>query len=485
MPKPAVTISLLVGVVILILALLTDCGGPTGLAQYVAHDCTTTPEQIVSARRSLRNTGMSKCADEATCDDAFVLAELARATDCPGVSLNGKIDTVSIVSVGPTTVHLFFEASISMYPYLAQETGLKNHLRAVVRKLQSPLNPAADNRKYYYVGYRSASIYDGESEQNFIETLTEEQLGDELSDVGKYSSDIADLVDSAFTKTGPADAAILVSDFVFSPPGNGNDDTQWFGKQQNAIIDLVEQRLALRNSDFSVVLIAADSDFDGLYYSPKEKGQKVKSKEFKGKRPYYYLVAGPRQLALGATERIESTIGKEMVFFSPETLKVPVSVVAPMSPSEGSFRESTDTDVPTITDAKPAFRVGACEGALIVRLKADLSGLADAARAVEPATVSGGDFELVEVVPITPAQPPYTHYVTLRRRGTQFPGTIIVEVPRSDASNMRNRYFQADLGDPYDFPGKTFGLQQLVEGIEGAYARYASTPAATLTFRIE
>ena len=149
--------------------------------------------------------------------------------------------------------------------------------------------------------------------------------------------------------------------------------------------------------------------------------------------------------------------------------------------SRGRFSVSEDTDVPTLTRVKTATG-GANANTLLVTLHADLSGLADAQAAVEGALVTGG-FELVEVVPIREA--PYTHAITLRRSGTQYPGEVTLRLPRGSSADLSGRYLSDDVADPSTFPGRTFGLQQLVEGVEGAYEPFADAPAAVLTFVIQ
>ena len=255
---------------LLLLSLLTHgCGGSTGLAKYVGEDCTTTPDNIALARKSLRNTGLSKCAEVATCDDAFVMAQMAGSAGCERVTLAGEAaDSPAGLppatrADGPTALHVFFESSASMNAYIAQQAGLKDHLLDAVQRMQSPMGRAADSLGFYYVAERSAP-YAGAA-MDFVASLRPGRL----PEVGAATSDIADLVATAFAKTSPTDAIVLVSDYVFSP-GRGVNAAQYLSQQKIVIRDLVQRRLR-DQADFSVAIVAAEGDFDGDVLRPQQR----------------------------------------------------------------------------------------------------------------------------------------------------------------------------------------------------------------------
>ena len=478
LPRRGAPAPLVLAVGLALAAGLGQACGTDSLAALPDEDCAVTAAQLTRARQTLRNRGDADCASaEAPCDDAFVLAALTAVSDCDAVVLAGATPGADLgtatsgTATGARTLHLLFESSASMNAYLAQQRGLPDHLFDGIQALRSPTTGIVEAVRPYYIGSREAA-FEGDA-MDFVATLTAQRI----PDVGKSTSDVAGLVEAAFAKTGPADAIVLVSDFVFSP-GRGVDAVQFLRKQETRIKEAIERRQA-RRPDFSVALVAASSDFRGTYYDRDDRTHR-----YDGRRPYYYLVAGPQSLVLQAAQVLARESNGETAFFPPATLTVPAALApAKADGREGRYRIVEDAAAPTLGDAKPA-NGGPNDGRLYVRLHADLSGLPSPERDLLDAENEAG-YVVDDVEALPRSRRPMTHEVILRHGGRRvYPGAVRLEVPRPAAASLRRRYLDDDTGGPSTFEGKTFGLQQLVEGIAGAYAAYADEPLATLTFHV-
>ena len=306
-----------------------------------------------------------------------------------------------------------------------------------------------------------------------------------LGEVGIHArARLEEEVEAAFAKTAPATAVVLVSDFVFSP-AKGVEAKEFLRKQEVRIKEAIEQRQATL-PDFTVALVAADSDFDGTYYTRRAPADgREKKVQYEGQRPYYYLVAGPQAIVLQTAQVLERESRGETAFFSPTTQSLPVELVeARGDRSEGYYRIVQGTVVPTLTDAKLA-NGGKYDDRLRVHLRADLSGLPSPERDLMRASGETG-FEVVEIDALPRSARPMTHEIVLEYDGRRiYPATVELAVPRPAVASLRSRYLDDDIAGPSTFPGKTFGLQQLVEGIAAAYATHEREPLAMLSFQIQ
>ena len=118
--------------------------------------------------------------------------------------------------------------------------------------------------------------------QDFIERLEPSTFQQRGGDRGV--SDLQKILHTVVEKVDDKNAAILISDFVFSP-GKNNNAQDYLNNQQVGInIDFVEK---MKKLDLSAIVIQLQSNFDGTYYDKTNKPVSLHCK-----RPYYIWIFG-------------------------------------------------------------------------------------------------------------------------------------------------------------------------------------------------
>lgn len=132
--------------------------------------------------------------------------------------------------------------------------------------------------------------------QDFIEKLepsTFKQRGGNRS-----VSDLKNILNAVLKTVNDKNAAVLISDFVFSPGKNTNARDYLNNQGVGIKIDFAEK---LKEFDLSAVVIQLQSNFDGLYYNKTNKPI-----QFNGKRPYYIWI-------IGNTNQISQILNKKIL----------------------------------------------------------------------------------------------------------------------------------------------------------------------------
>lgn len=118
--------------------------------------------------------------------------------------------------------------------------------------------------------------------QDFIEKLEPSIFRQRGGD--RSVSDLKNVLNTVLETVNNKNAAILISDFVFSPGGKTNAQDFLNNQGVGIKIDFAEK---LKSYDLSAVVIQLESNFDGLYYD------KTNTKIYLNcKRPYYIWVIG-------------------------------------------------------------------------------------------------------------------------------------------------------------------------------------------------
>lgn len=132
--------------------------------------------------------------------------------------------------------------------------------------------------------------------QDFIEKLepsTFRQRGGE-----RNVSDLSNILTSVLKTVNDKNAAVLISDFVFSPGSNENAQDYLNNQGVGIKIAFAEK---LKVFDLSAVAIQLQSNFDGLYYDKTNKPIQINCK-----RPYYIWI-------IGNTKQISEILGKKIL----------------------------------------------------------------------------------------------------------------------------------------------------------------------------
>lgn len=120
--------------------------------------------------------------------------------------------------------------------------------------------------------------------QDFIEKLepsTFRQRGGDRS-----TSDLKNILSTVLKNIDEKNAAVLISDFVFSPGSNINAQDYLNNQGVGIKIDFAEK---LKVFDLSAVLVQLQSNFDGLYYDKTDKPISLNCQ-----RPYYIWIIGSK-----------------------------------------------------------------------------------------------------------------------------------------------------------------------------------------------
>ncbi|MDX2000886.1 MAG: hypothetical protein SFW35_00510 [Chitinophagales bacterium] len=134
--------------------------------------------------------------------------------------------------------------------------------------------------------------------EDFIEKLEPSSFRQRGGD--RSTSDISNVLQTVLSTVNDKNAAILISDFVFSP-GTNKDAEDYLNNQGVGIkISFAEK---LKEFDLSAVVIQLQSDFNGVYYDRTDKPIKINCK-----RPYYIWV-------LGSTDQIRTILNQKILDF--------------------------------------------------------------------------------------------------------------------------------------------------------------------------
>lgn len=132
--------------------------------------------------------------------------------------------------------------------------------------------------------------------QDFIEKLEPSVFKQRGGD--RSVSDLKNILSTVLKTVNDKNAAVLISDFVFSPGKNANAQDYLNNQGVGIKIDFAEK---LKEFDLSAAVIQLQSNFDGLYYEKTDKPI-----PFKGKRPYYIWI-------IGSTQQISAILEKKIL----------------------------------------------------------------------------------------------------------------------------------------------------------------------------
>ena len=196
----------------------------------------------------------------------------------------------------PFNINFYLENSASMDGYVNGVTEFETAIYNLLADLK--ISGAIDSLNLNYINKsipfqkKNALRLDI---QDFIEKLepsTFKQKGGDIS-----SSDIKNIIDTVLNVVDEKNAAILVSDFIFSPGGAANAIDYLNNQSIGLKVNFSEK---LDNFDLVTVVLKLESNFDGIYYTMDDTPL-----QFKGRRPYYIWF-------LGSSSQIETLISKEI-----------------------------------------------------------------------------------------------------------------------------------------------------------------------------
>lgn len=321
--------------------------------------------------------------------------------------------------------------------------------------------------------------------QDFIEKLEPSTFRQKGGD--RSVSDLKNIVNTVINTVNDQNAAVLISDFVFSPGKDVNAQDYLNNQGVGIKIDFAEK---IKEFELSAVIIQLESNFDGIYYDKANK--KI---PFKGKRPYYIWIFGSNQQISSILEKkiLDNIKGghlNRLVLQSIKEISVPNYKIL-SSPKIGDFSR-TELINKIITDASLS-KGNQNKGLFGFNIAVDFSkNIQDPSYFLDTTNyiLSNPNYQL-EVQSITDKSDTslsgYTHILKLKTsdlRSETLEIKVVGQTPNwvyenssIDDSNILNEVSEQQ---------KTFGLQHLVEGVNDAfYPKSSSNAISTLTITIK
>lgn len=429
-------------------------------------------------------------------DESALLAYIKRNRTYRKLAKDGKTPTVSlsgtVVSSKPVRLKLYLEASASMFPYDAPggNGSFKRALNDVLTQFDA-VNP--NQGKLYVVNTEVNDL--GLSLSQFFK---EKNIFTVAKTKGKTTStDFEKIFSDILQTTSGDELSILVSDLIYSDPSLTGMSAQ---KTLDAASSLLSTVFNPYAGTHSMLVIKLKADFDGTYYSWNNA-----KKKYAGERPYYLCLIGRNETmqrlyqdqTYQTIRRFDQLPGyADSWFFGRAASGRDGQAVTPFysilvnDPSrKGRFKRSNDevrshakavhelTDVQAdVTDKSLAVPVAVDLSAL--RLPASL--LIDASQyvvegkdnfrvtSVQAYSGANGTTHKLLISTDKPARGERSATIRLRR---QFPPRWIANTnTTNDASPDANT---------------TFGLENLLQGVERAYNPNNQTEYFTLKINLE
>lgn len=199
--------------------------------------------------------------------------------------------------IGAFNVNVFLENSASMDGYVKGVTNFETAIYNLLGDIR--ISGICDSLNLHYINksipYQKKNALSPEI-QDFIEKL--EPATFQLRGGDRSVSDLKSILNTVLKTVDNKNAAILISDFVFSP-GNKADAKDYLNNQSVGIkIDFAEK---LHAFDLATVVVHLESNFDGVYYDKTDKPIQLTTK-----RPYYIWI-------IGSTAQVEAILQKKIV----------------------------------------------------------------------------------------------------------------------------------------------------------------------------
>ncbi|WP_461077588.1 tellurite resistance TerB family protein [Spirosoma flavus] len=484
---------------------LASCTSPVGELDSQISDALTNDNQIdateAQAIKALLVKEKQDLADEkktaklytadGEVDDVALTAYIKRHIDYRKLAKEGEAPTIALTgaatSTKPLRLKLYLEASASMFPYDTPggNGAFKRTLNDVLTEFDA-INPGKG--QLYVVNTEVNDL--GLSMSQFFK---QKDIFTVAKTKGKTTStDFEGIFTEILRSTSGDDLSVLVSDLIYSDPTLTGMSAQ---KTLDAASSLLTAVFNPYANTHSMLVIKLKSDFNGTYYSWNNA-----KKPYNGERPYYLCLIGRNETmqrlyqdqTYQTIRRFDQLPGyADSWFFGRDTKAVTpfYSILVTDPARKGRFKRSAEDvrshskAVHALTDVQPDVT----DKSLTIPVAVDLSALRlPATLLTDPSqyVVSGKDNFQVTAVQTYSGANGTTHKLLLstekpargERNATirlrrQFP-------PRWIANTTTTNDLSPDQNS-------TFGLQNLLQGVERAYNPNNQTEYFTLTINLE
>ena len=408
--------------------------------------------------------------------------KLAKEGGAPTIALSGPT-----AATKPLRLKLYLEASASMFPYDAPGGNgtFKRALNDVLTEFDG-VNPGQGktfvvNTEVNDLGLSLSQFF----KQGSIYTVAKTK--------GKTTStDFEGIFREILSKTNGDDLSVLVSDLIYSDPNLK-------GMSAPKILDAASSLLTTVFNPYaqthSMLVLKMTADFDGTYYSWNNVKQR-----YKGERPYYLCLIGTNNAmqrlysdpAYQTIRRFDQLPGYEDSWFFGRDSKAitPFYTILVNDPSrKGRFKRANEEvrDRAKAVHALDDVQPDVSDKGLAIPVAVDLSGLRLPASlltdkkqyevegkdnfrvsSIQSYAGTNGTTHKLLLTSDKPARGDRTATIRLRR---QFP-------PRWIANTSTTNDLSVDASS-------TFGLQNLLQGVERAYNPNNQTEYFTLTINLQ
>lgn len=488
------------------LASLAGCSSPAGTLDDQISEALTTNNAIdateadairafiISEKKDLAdNKKTAKLVDgNSAVDNAALLAYIKRSLTYRKLAKDGTAPTISLtgaaVATTPIQLRLYLEASGSMFPYDAP--GGNGAFKRTLNDLLTQFDATNAGQ---------ARLFVVNTEVNPLGlTLPEFFRQKDIFTVAKTkgkttSTDFEGIFKTILTETTGNDLSILVSDLIYSDPKLTGMSAQ---KTLDAASSLMTTVFNPYAKSHSMLVLKMTGGFEGTYYSWNNAKQK-----YSGERPYYLCLIGRRETmqqlytdpVYAQIRQFEQLSGYENSWLfdgSQTSTAEPFYTVLVNDPTrKGRFKRADDEirshakAVHTLANVQPDVS----DKSLTIPVAVDLSALHLPASLLTDASqyeVTGKDNFRVSAVQAYNGANGTTHKLLL---ATARPA----RGDRSVTIRLRRQFPPRWIGQTNtitDIPpdaSSTFGLQNLLQGVERAYNPSNQPAYFSLTLNLE
>ncbi|MGK7395279.1 MAG: hypothetical protein ACNS62_11950 [Candidatus Cyclobacteriaceae bacterium M3_2C_046] len=363
--------------------------------------------------------------------------------------------------------HVFLENSASMDGYVHGITEFETAIYNLLGDLK--ISDFCDSLNLYYINnsipYQKTNAMAADLE-DFIEKLEPSEFRQKGGD--RSASDLKNILNNVLQTVDQENAAILISDFVFSPGNNANAQDYLSNQSVGIKIDFAEK---MKTTNLALSILQLNSSFNGFYYDQYDKPVSIN-----GQRPYYIWLFGTKdQLAqIQEAQILENIIGgyqNKLTLAGIGTSSEPEYKIL-YKPRLGEFSARSLAEG-MITQAKPAKGPNG-QNLFRFNLAVDFSQVLQE----QPYFLDASNYRVnpnyeLEISWINDSEEylnGYTHQLQLQTDAlreeiveVELMGKIPQWIYTSSTENDTGMAGNSNLMD------KTFGLSYLIEGVYGAF----------------
>ena len=205
---------------------------------------------------------------------------------------------VAITSTGPFHVHVFLENSASMDGYLEGQTAFETALFGLLSDVA--LSDETNGLNLNYINSKVIPIADSATHDEieyFINKLEPTEFKNRGGD--RTTSDLEEAIRVVLDEVDDKNAAIFISDCIFSP-GKNKDASVYLSGQENMLKVSFNQAVK-RQKDLTALVLQLSSQFKGRYFDQNDTPRRIEAE-----RPYYVWIFASRS-------NMETIIASEII----------------------------------------------------------------------------------------------------------------------------------------------------------------------------